>query len=149
MATEKDRVSPKAPPRKVDTSIVGKDRREALRAQAKKQVEAEAVKLAEAQLLAEMVEEEQREKGIKEPMTTVFIDLAPYADRITIDGRVWFQGMEVTVRESVAAVMHEMMGKTWKHQAEIDGKSENFYRSTRGAHIGPGGAVTQSNILRA
>ena len=149
MATEKDRVPPKPAPRKVDTSIIGKERREALRAQAKKQVDAEAIKLAEAQLLAEMVDEEQREKGVKEPLTTVFIDLAPYCDRITIDGRTWFQGMQPTVRESVAAVMNEMMANTWKHQSQIDGKSENFYRRQRGAHVGPGGAVTQSNILRA
>jgi hypothetical protein len=46
------------------------------------------------------------------------------------------------------------MQRTWGHQSEIDGKSENFYRKTRGARVIPVGesgaaVINTSQLLRA
>jgi hypothetical protein len=63
---------------------------------------------------------------------------------------VYFQGHRYTVRQSVAEVMSEIMAAGWNHQSIIDGKSENFYRQSRGQGVTPGGVVGgMSNILRA
>jgi hypothetical protein len=132
----------------VDTSIIGEDRIKALRAKAKAKVDAERTKAAEDQMLAEFENEERQAGGSDEPLVDVYIDFAPYADRAMIDGVIYFAGQTKTVRESVALLLNEMMAATWKHQSEIDGKSENFYRRTRGIHVAADGGAS-SNILRA
>lgn len=133
--------------RKVDVSILSDEVKNELRVKAKAQVADEKTKAAKAQYLEQLLAEERRETGLDEPMVECYIDLAPYADRIMIDGVVYFQGRTVKVRESVKAVMMEMMQATWQHQSVIDGKPESFYRKSRSQHISPSGAV--SHGLRA
>lgn len=144
-----DDKKPARPTRKaiVDTSIIGEERVKALREKAAKKVELERQQAAEAQLLAQFEAEERQAGGLDEPMVEITIDLAPYADRLMIDGVIYFQGRTLKVRESTAAVIAEMAHNTWRHQSQIDGKSENFYRQTRGQAVTPAGVV--SNILRA
>ncbi len=81
----------------------------------------------------------------------VTVDLAPYTDRILLDNVAFLQGITYTVGAGKAQVMREVMQRTWTHQAEIDGKSENFYRRTRGQRVIPAGngAAVVSNLLRA
>ncbi len=151
MAEKKDD-KPKGPlnaPMVADTSLVSDERREALRAQARKKIELERTKAAEAKVLLELEAEERVASGLQEEQVIINIDLAPYADRIVIDNIIYFQGHNVTVPASRAALMHEIMANTWKHQAEIDGKSENFYRRSRSAHVNENGGVTARSILRA
>lgn len=151
MATDKDKPTVKGPLNTpiVGTSIVTPERRAALKLQAQKKVEAEKIKAAEAKYLAEMEAEERMASGLQEEQVTVEIDLAPYCDRIVIDNVIYFQNTRPTVPASRAAVMLEIQANTWKHQAEIDGKSENFYRRSRGAHVEINGGVTTRSILRA
>ncbi len=145
MADDKKKVGPKVI---VDTSIVDPKRIEEIRSKAKLKIEKERQAAAEAQLLEEFELEERRAGGLVEPLEDITIDLAPYADRIMIDGKIMFQGQTKTVRASEAAVIREMMSMTWKHQSIIDGKPEDFYRRSRGQGITPGGGV-HSHILRA
>ena len=132
----------------VDTSILDEATIARVRAKAKDKVEKERKAAAEAQLLEEFELEERRANGAVEPLEEVFIDLAPYCDRITLDGVVYFQGKTVHVRASVGAVMREMMQATWRHQSIVDGKPEDFYRKSRGQAVAANGGVI-SNILRA
>lgn len=148
MADDKKTKGPQKPKAIVDTSIIGEERVKALRAQAAKKVEAERIKAAEAKMLEEFENEERQAGGIDEPMVDVYLDFAPYCDRAMIDGVIYFNGQTKTVRESVALVLNEMMAMTWKHQSEIDGKSENFYRQSRGIRVAANGGVS-SNLLRA
>ena len=148
MADDKKTKGPQKPKAIVDTSIIGDERLKVLRAKAKAKVDAERTKAAEDKLLEAFENEERQAGGLDEPMVDVYLDFAPYADRAMLDGVIYFAGQTKTVRESVALVLHEMMAATWKHQAEIDGKSENFYRQSRGLHVSNGGGVS-SNILRA
>ncbi len=133
--------------RKVDVSILSDEVKNELRAKAKATVGDEKLKAAKQQYLDQMLADERREVGIDEPMVDFFIDLAPYADRIMIDGVIYFQNRTVKVRESVAAVMAEMVQATWRHQSIIDGKNEDFYRKKLAPNINPNGSV--SNLLRA
>jgi hypothetical protein len=146
MADEKKKGS-SGPKAVIDTSIIGEERIKQLRAEAAKKVEKERLKAAEAQLLEQFENEERQAGGLDEPMVDITIDLAPYADRLMIDGVIYFQGATRTVRQSVGEVIREMMQATWRHQSIVDGKPEDFYRRSRGQGIAPNGGVI-SNILR-
>jgi hypothetical protein len=132
----------------VDTSILDEKKVAELRAKAKANVDRERQRLAEAQLLEQLELEERRAGGLVEPMVDITIDLAPYADRLMLDGKILFQGQTKTVRESEASVILEMMQATWRHQSVVDGKSENFYRQSRSQGVAANGGVI-SHILRA
>jgi hypothetical protein len=139
---------PNGPKMVVDTSIVDPKRVEELRIKAKANVDAERKRAAEAQLLEEMELEERRANGTVEPVEDIYIDLAPYADRIMIDGIIYFQGHTKTVPRGRAEVIREMMQATWRHQSIVDGKAEDFYRRSRGQGVAANGGVI-SHILRA
>lgn len=98
-------------------------------------------------------EDRQREAGLLEPQVEVTIDCAPYADRITLDNKVFLQGQRYTMPQSQFAVVSEIMQRTWEHQAEIDGKDENFYRKARNPRVVPTsdgkGATVVGQLLRA
>jgi hypothetical protein len=131
----------------VDVSSIDPKRIEELRATAKAKVEKERKAAAEAQLLEQFTKEERQSGGLEEEMVQVTMDFAPYADRAMLDGVIYFQGQTKAVRASVADVLHEMMQRTWQHQSEIDGKSENFYRKSRSQGVAANGGVI-SHILR-
>lgn len=64
-------------------------------------------------------------------METVSVDLAPFADRLVIDGTIYMQGRSYELDSRVAAVVKEQMARTWEHQAEIEGKDTQFYTKNR------------------
>jgi len=143
MATEK-KPGPKVI---VDTSILDEKTISEVRAQAKVKVDKERIAAAKAQLLEEFEMEERRANGTEEPLEEIYIDLAPYADRLMIDGKILFQGQTRTVKAGEAAVIREMMQATWRHQSIVDGKPEDFYRRSRGQGVAANGGVI-SHILR-
>ena len=142
--TKKGSAGPKAI---VDTSIIGDDRIKELRTKAAEKVAKERKAAAEAQLLDQFEKEERQQGGLDEPMVEIYIDLAPYADRLMLDGVIYFQGHTKTVRASVADVIRDMMQATWRHQSIVDGKAEDFYRRSRGQGVAANGGVI-SHILR-
>lgn len=148
MADKEVKKGPQSPKAIIDTSILDEKRVTELRAKAKESVDKERKAAAEAQLLEQFKLEERQAGGLEEEMVEVYIDLAPYADRLMIDGVVYFNGRTITVRASVGDVIREMISATWKHQSIVDGKPENFYRRSRAPMVTPNGVV-HSNILRA
>ena len=64
-------------------------------------------------------------------METVTIDLAPYCDRLVIDSKIYMQGHSYELDSRVVAVIKEQMARTWEHQAEIEGKDNQFYLKNR------------------
>lgn len=143
-----DKKKPSGPKAIVDTSILGPEKIKELQAKAKANVEKERQRAAEAQLLEELELAERRANGSVEGTEEIYIDLAPYADRLTLDGKILFQGETKTVRASEADVIREMMQATWRHQSIVDGKPEDFYRRSRGQGVAANGGVI-SHILRA
>lgn len=147
MADEKKQKGPLAHKAIIDTSIIGEERVKQLRAKAAEKVEKERKTAAEAQLLEQFENEERQAGGLDEPMEEVYIDLAPYADRLMIDGVIYFNGHTKTVRAGVACVIRDMVQATWQHQSIVDGKAENFYRRSRNQGVAANGGVI-SHILR-
>ncbi len=66
--------------------------------------------------------------GDEGEMEEVFINFADFIDRITLDGVTYMHGRQYTLPKSKADVVREQMARSWRHQAEIEGKDEpNFY----------------------
>lgn len=151
MATDEKKKGPLPSKAVVDTSILDPKRIEELRAKAKDTVGKERKVAAEAQLLEQFKLEERQAGGLEEEIEEIFIDLAPYADRLMLDGVVYFNGRTVRVRKGQADVMREMIQATWRHQSVVDGKPEDFYRKSRAQRVIPlgNGQAGVSNILRA
>lgn len=135
------------------TAILTPDEIAAVELEAKAEVEQESKDKAKEALKKKLLREAKQSRGLEEAEESVTVDLAPYCDRILLDNRAFLQGQTYTVRASVAQVMREIMQRTWGHQSEIDGKSENFYRKTRGQRVVPAGngaaVVNTSQLLRA
>ncbi len=136
----------------VDPSVLTADEIAEVELEAKEEVDKEAKDKAKDALKAKLVKQAKRKAGLVEATERVAVDLAPYCDRILLDNRAYLQGVTYTVPASVAMVMREIMQRTWGHQSEIDGKSENFYRKTRGQRVIPAGngaaVVNTSQLLR-
>lgn len=148
MAEKKAEPAPKLG--KVDMSILTEDDIAALELQAEKEIKDEQRKAAKAKKLAEIKLNLSRKAGLEEAHEQVTVDLAPYCDRVLLDNRAFLQGQTYTLPVSQCQVIREAMQKTWAHQSQIDGKSENFYRKARASHVTEsGGVVNLPNLLRA
>ena len=135
--TPKPPAAPKAHamPRTVDTSIIPPERQEEIRRQAEAKVRARLIVEAEEALLAEEMDRLDREahpEGVHE-MREIRLDLALYADRVTLDGKVFYHGEHYTVTKPVYDVLKECEAKTWRHDDEIRSGDTNdaFYRKSR------------------
>lgn len=80
------------------------------------------------------------------------LDLAEYADRVMLDGKLYFHGRRYTVARSVFDVLAETMSRTHEHQRVIDGKSlkerqrQMFHETLPKTHIGATGEVSHAPI---
>ena len=124
-----------------------------LSAEVQEEVDSERKDAAKKALRTKLQKEAREREGLLEAQDQVTVDLAPYCDRILIDNRAYLQGQTYTVPVGRAQTIREMCQRTWNHQSEIDGKSENFYRRTRGARVIPAGngaaVINASQLLKA
>lgn len=59
---------------------------------------------------------------------SVYINFADFIDRITLDGVTYMHGRTYDLPKQKADVVREQMARSWRHQAEIEGKDQpNFY----------------------
>lgn len=126
----------------------------ALEAEVNKEVEKEIKAKAKEALREKLRTKARQARGVEEPMEQVTIDLADYADRITLDNVVFMHDRTYTVRASVAATLRDVMQRTWGHKSVTEGKSENFYRKSRAPRVIPVGengvgVVNSSQLLKA
>ena len=120
-------------------SVLTDEERKALREKAVAKVTArDKLDAEEAYLKAEMDRlEREKHPEILEEMREVRLNLAPYADRVILDGRTYFHGELYTVPKRVYDVMMDAQQATWRHDAEIKSGNENdaFYRRERNAQL--------------
>lgn len=99
------------------------------------------------------LEEARREEGLEEEIVGFTLDLAEFADRLTIDGAIYFHGRWYEVPYSKYKTLIEMAYRTHCHQMEIDGKSMTRWRGWDDPRIGrkavgPHGVVNTSQLAR-
>jgi hypothetical protein len=66
--------------------------------------------------------------GLEEEQEEVIIDVAGHADRITLDGKRYWQGHAYTVPAGVAATLRDIEHRTWEHEWSVGGANANEYR---------------------
>lgn len=64
-----------------------------------------------------------------------YVNLAPNADSLTINGQAYWHGQTYKVAPDVARSLNEMAGNTWKHEREIHGEAERPYRRQTQVHL--------------
>lgn len=116
--------------------LLSADDLERLRDQARKKAAAEKKLQAEEQYLAKALEEERRALEPDQELMTIVIDLAPFADKIMIDGKQYFHGHKYEVPRGLFAVLSEIIARTWAHDEEVGSPNRKFYQKPN--HIGTG-----------
>lgn len=116
-----------APSRRIDRSkvppeMLAKAREAALLKQARIMAE------QELGISSEDVPVQKGPLGSEGDIESVYINFADFIDRITLDGVVYMHGRTYDLPRAKADVVREQMARSWRHQAEIEGKDEpNFY----------------------
>lgn len=91
----------------------------------------------------------QRRLDPNEEMHYFTCDLAPFADRIIIDGVVYMHGSTYELPSKQFKSMSEIAARTWEHEAEIGNANSQFYRKPRNVQLGPKEqGLSASQILR-
>jgi hypothetical protein len=120
-----------------------------IEADIQKEVDRELKQAAKDKLRDELRNKYKQQRGLTEGVLEVEINLPRYADRITIDGVNYLQGMTYTVRASVADVLRNVIQGAWKHQSIIDGHPDRYYRRQM-QPLRPADGITRSDdLLRA
>jgi hypothetical protein len=122
----------------------------ALEAEVQKELDKEEKSKAKEQAKKGMLERARRERGLAEPIEEVLIDLPESADRVLVNNFAYMQGHSYTVKGSVGAMLRETMQRAWSHQAELEGRSKDFFRRERGTRMSARtGAVSGAPFLKA
>lgn len=135
------------PNTEVDMSLLTEEARQRILDDVQKDVQEEAIAAAEEAFREEALTKARRRKGLDEEMVQVRIDLPEYADRLTIDGRIYMHNGTYTLPKSAADGVAEMQSRAWGHQREIEGKPR-FNPRPNNARISPAGVVNSSNLVR-
>jgi hypothetical protein len=114
-----------------------------IREEAKKQIDKELAARAEAEqaaLLARTLEEEieaqRREAGLtdyRDDMIDILIDVAPFTDRIVIDGTQYMHEHWYTVPRRKADVINEIMARSWDAEERAGNPNRRFRRTVAGS----------------
>lgn len=116
-----------APSRRIDRSKVSKEMLDKAREQALLK-QARIMAEAELGISSDDVPVQKGPLGDEGELESVHINFADFIDRITLDGVTYMHGRIVDLPKAKADVVREQMARSWRHQAEIEGKDEpNFY----------------------
>lgn len=66
-----------------------------------------------------------------EEQCPITINLAPYSDRVVMDGTIYLHGHTYTLPKRRYDSLREIIDRTWEHQRIVDGKNANEYRQQR------------------
>ncbi len=125
-------------PRKVDISVLDPARVAEIKAKAAAKMQARAIADAEDALLEQEMARLDREAHPEtvHEMRHILLDLALYADRVTLDGKVFYPGESYDVPKPVYDVLMECAQATYRHDDEIHGDADqNFYRKSRAMSV--------------
>lgn len=99
-----------------------------IEAEALAEVEEEARTLSREAYRRAAVKAARKRAQLEEEDITLTIDVAGHAQCITLDGTKYHHGHVYTVPYSVAAVLFDIMERTWRHESEVGGANANEYR---------------------
>jgi hypothetical protein len=91
--------------------------------------------------------EMQRATDPDEEVFLLTIDVAPYADRVTLDNVIYLHGITYELPKRVYDTVKEIMGRTWEHESTRGNPNANFYQKPRQTRIGPKDAGADASAL--
>jgi hypothetical protein len=94
-------------------------------------------KQTEEQYAEFLRDQKRRAEDPQEEEFDILIDVAPYTDRIVIDGREFFHGVTYTVPRSLFESLRDIIFCSWKAEEETGGANREFYKKPREIRIGP------------
>lgn len=100
-----------------------------------------------------LADERARLRAVVDPteeMRSITIDLAEFADRITIDGRMYVHGQTYMVPKRLYDVLQEQMFRTQQHEHEISGRAKTQFKPRLPIQLRPGvEGMPASALMRA
>lgn len=115
--------------------------------EAQEDMRAEAKERVRERLRAQKRMEIQRRIDPDEEMFLFTVDLAPFADRIMLDGTIYMHGATYEVPHKQFDTMREIAARTWEHEREIGNANSQFYRKPRSVTLGPKDSATPVTAL--
>ena len=121
-----------------------------IEAEVQKELDKELKAKEKERVRAELLQKAREARGLAESSEPVLIDLPPYADKIMINNFSYMQGRSYNVKASVAILLRESMQRSWQHQAEVEGRSKDFFQRTWNTRMSMAtGAVQNAPFLKA
>jgi hypothetical protein len=99
-----------------------------LKAEADKKILEDRKKAARIAALAEFEKEAKAEVDPAEEIVDYVIDLAGYADKVMIDGVVYWHGKLYKLPRKKYESIREIVQASWRHERAIGGANANAYR---------------------
>lgn len=140
---------PRAPGAKVDVSLLSAAEIEAIKTKARAAADKELKAKQEEALYEATLDDARRSNDPAETLFPVYLDLAPHANQITLDGRVYFHGHTVHVNYGVKCALKDIIARSWEHEAEVGGVNRDRYRPSRGLTISPNGVTGVAGVTTA
>src|SRR6516165_11028431 len=117
----------------------------ALEAEVQKEIDKESKEKEKTRIKKEMMQEARLARGLVEPQVEVIIDVPESGSEIRVNNFSYHQGRAYMVPLNVAVMLRDTMQRAWSHQAEIEGRSRDFFQRLRGTRMsGTTGAVTSA-----
>lgn len=130
---------PHEPKRAVDFDVLTPEKKAELTAKAKAKVAARDMLDAEEAFLKAEMEKHERElhPEVFVEMREIRLDIALYANKVVLDGKVYFANELYTVPKPVYDVLKEIECNSFRHEREIrSGNTDDaFYRKERGTQL--------------
>lgn len=120
-----------------------------IRAKAREQVDTDRKKQAKEELKSRIMKEERHRSDPDEELLSLTIDLPGFADRVTIDGTVYMQGVTYRFPKRQYDSIRDQLAQSWKHEAQTGGANRDAYRQPRTTALRPGFEnINTSQLMR-
>ena len=100
----------------------------ALAAEVQKEIDKEEKDKERETTKKKLLAKAREERGLAEAFENILIDLPPDGGEIRVNNFSYSQGHTYTVKMSVAIMLRDTMQRAWEHQAQIEGRSKDFFR---------------------
>lgn len=122
----------------VDPTLLSEEVKQQLRIKARERVNQERQEAAMDAFLAKEVALARHAHMPQEELKYISLDMAGHADRIMLDGVIYFHGQTYEVPKRIYDVLREVVGRGWDHEDEIGGANRDLYRRPRSTALLPG-----------
>lgn len=122
----------------IDPTLLSDAEKAALRERALERVAKERKEHAMDAFLEQEIAQARKAHLPAQEIKYISLDMAGHADRIMIDGVVYFHGQTYEVPKCLYDVLAEVVARGWEHEDEIGGANRNSYRKPRSTALRPG-----------